>query len=173
MAKSIIERSPVLPDIDKQIDFVKRVRKDVIPSIRDLQNDLDIIFAIEQSLIAAKVYARFENTSFGKGSHSAVVTKDDTNYNQILNSFKIKATSIRVDILKEIIAKQGREFSLSEIFEKTLNNRLLSKTAVIATLNLFKSHGLITEVNGEKGHKSKRVGRPETKFKLSNDSPSD
>jgi hypothetical protein len=165
MAKSIIEASPILPDIDKQIDFIKRIRKDVMPSIQNLQNQPDMIFAIEQSLMAAKIFAKAGETISRPDPFVAGNPQFDNQHNQILHSFKIKPTSIRTDILKAILDKEGNGFSVSEIYKKIIRSRLLSKTTVIATINLFKARGLIIEVSDKPGGKIKPVGRPETKFK--------
>jgi hypothetical protein len=160
MAKSILD-SPVLPDIDKQIDYVKKLRKEVIPSIRNLHNELEMIFAIEQSLMAAKVLSKFEGSA---SQHNLPASKNSTldfQCHQILHSRKIKLTSIRIETLKAILANEGK-FTITEIYKAISKTRLISKTAVIATLNLFKARGLIIEIK-EADHNA-RVGRPEIKF---------
>ncbi|HEU5292623.1 MAG TPA: hypothetical protein VFU05_18370 [Cyclobacteriaceae bacterium] len=42
------------PDIDRQIEYVNYVRNHIVKHIKPLQNELRMIRAIEQTLIAAK-----------------------------------------------------------------------------------------------------------------------
>jgi predicted transcriptional regulator len=161
MAKSILGESPVLPDIDKQIDYVKKIRREVIPNIRNLQSELQMIFAIEQSLMAAKVWLKSESRT---SQHTFQVNRNSTldfQCNQILGSRKIKLTSIRIETLKAILEKEGN-FTISEIYKALSKTRLISKTAVITTIKLFKVRGLIIEIK-DANHNT-RVGRPEIKF---------
>jgi hypothetical protein len=162
MAQSIIE-SPVLPDIDKQIEYIKHLRKDVIPFIKHLQTGLDMTLAIEQSLMAAKLSGR------SKGAHNSRSVREFSGdkYNQILSSIKIKTTFIRVEVLKAIHNSVSKDFTISEIYKTVAKSKIISRTAVISTITLFKAKGIIHLKRNVKIGTLKRLGRPETRFQIS------
>lgn len=45
-----------LPGIDEQIHYIKRVRKQIYTESKILRHDLRMIHAIEQTLLAAKIF---------------------------------------------------------------------------------------------------------------------
>src|SRR5687767_3592915 len=102
---------PDLPDIDKQINFIKHLRQDIIPCIRSLQTEDDMIFAIEQSLIAAKILAKLEETE--RSHDPSASLRSDVKY--ILNAAMINSTGVRIDVLKAILSKGREEFTIAEI----------------------------------------------------------
>jgi hypothetical protein len=159
MDKPINEVTPVPPDVDKQIQYIKHLRKEVLPRIKNLQTELDMITAIEQSLIAAKILeksgedAEFKNPSILSSSQA----------NQILIESKIKVTAVRVEVLKAIFSKKDNEFTVAGIHKTISKYRPISKSAVITTMLLFKEKAIIEE-RKEQLDSQKRIGRPEAKF---------
>lgn len=61
VSKHIFCQEDKLPDINKQIDFMKELRKK--PVNKTQVCDVEMIFAIEQSLIAARVLLTLESKS--------------------------------------------------------------------------------------------------------------
>jgi predicted transcriptional regulator len=162
MAKSIIEGSVKVPGIDQQIDYIKHLRKDIIPFVKHLQTGLDMITAIEQSLLAAKIFDRSGKKQPGDSPMGAVHSINNV-YHQILNSFRIKLTAIRIEVLKAILASNG-EFTVRQIHKVLSKRKSVSKAAVISTLILFKIRGLIQERKDEVSDKRRGIGRPEIKY---------
>jgi len=157
ISKPVMEGSPVLPDIDKQIRYIKHLRQDVVPRIRNLQTELDMIMAIEQSLIAAKLLTESQPLAHPSSEAHANAT-------QLLKASGIKLTSARIEVLRVILSQAGKEFTVSGVHKAILKYRPISKSAVIATLLLLKEKGLISESSAD--HPSrKRIGRPERKFR--------
>jgi hypothetical protein len=147
----------------KKIEYVTHIRKDVIPCVKPLQSELTMIYAIEQSLIGLKrefQSQKKEEERKGRDNNFAFQPVSQADLcNQILNSVKIKLTSVRIDILSAILAKGGREFTITEIYRKLRRREGISKSAVIATIDLFKTRRLIAESKtGYQGALRKRAG---------------
>jgi hypothetical protein len=156
-----IEESKQLPDIDQQIQYVKNLRKNIVSS---LQIGLEMVIAIEQSLLAAKLFGK----SAGKQStvitsHSEFLTPTRSP-EQILHASGIKITPLRIEILAAMSAKD-KIFTLTEISNIVSKKIAISKTSLIETLILFRHNGLVEEIKSEKEN-VKKVGRPQIRYKL-------
>ena len=164
MAKTILGDSPILPDIDRQIEFIKHLRKDIIPSIVVFQRELDTIFAIEQSLIAAKILAASEKIERDRPSPQPALIANEDYCKSILSFLKLKVTTVRMEVLKAILSKGQETFSIVEIDKTIANKNGFSKSSIVATFDLFKTRGLIVEK--KKGRAANRIGRPQKLFCL-------
>jgi hypothetical protein len=162
MSKAI-EESVVLPDINKQIEYMKHLRKDVLPFVEQLQRGVDMFMAIEQSLIAARLLGGRNLTST---QSEKIFYELNTEYKKILNAFGIKETSVRIEVLRAL-SSTGAGFTVSELCKLVGKKRVVSKTAVVATLGLFKERGLINESQSNESVNTRRRGRPELKYYLS------
>jgi hypothetical protein len=159
MDKPMSEVTRALPDVDKQIQYIKHLRKEVLPRIKNLETELDMITAIEQSLLAARILEKSGEEIESKNPSPISSIQAD----QILSESKIKLTAVRVEVLKAIFSKKSNEFTVSEIHKSISKYRPISKSAVINTMLLFREKGLIDE-RKEQRSSQKRIGRPETKF---------
>lgn len=155
--------SAVLPDIDKQIDYIKHLRKEVIPCIKKLETELDMVFAIEQSLMAAKMF--FKSKATDRELDTPGTSDLELQCNIILNSINIKITTVRIEVLKAILSKHGREFTVTEINKSIPKSKAISKSAVISTISLFKIRGVIDQNKNVYSRERNRLGRPEMKFR--------
>jgi hypothetical protein len=161
MAKTILRHSPVLPDINEQIEYVKHIRKDVIPSIKPLQTELDMIFAIEQSLMAAKLHQLY---AVNQMAEPEIGERERRSAIKMLKSFKIRLSTVRVEVLRTILTKVNDEFTATDIYLKVPKSREVSRTLIAITLELFVERKLITKISQQ----SKHTGKTEIKFRYTN-----
>lgn len=149
-----------LPDIDSQIDYVKTIRQEMSEK-EMVEPTFQMIIAIEQTLLAARVLCQ-----------PAQIRQKSTptyDYTAILIAKNIKITSVRLSILKAIMtfAKHQREMSLSDIHNELPLECIPSKSAIISTIILFKSRGIIRySLHNYFSHTKRRQGRPEKRFRL-------
>jgi hypothetical protein len=156
MGKSVIEESRVLPTIDEQIDYVKTLRNDVV---KYLKNGLDMVFAIEQNLLAVKLNSLSQKRHEEKISKTKSISEDICY--EILVARSISVTSLRLDVLREILQCESY-FSITEIFNKIMLARFASRTAVGKVVHLFEEKDIIEGVQNEQT--MSRRGRPEKYF---------
>jgi hypothetical protein len=155
MGKHNSEWSKVLPDIDKQIEFIKSIRKGM--KDKHIKPDVKMIWAIEQSLIAAKL--------FGKEKNQPVLrVRNEQNYINVLSLFKIRITTSRLEVLKAIFLTQGKTFTIINIQDYFNKNKpfQISKSSLNSIITLFKTRGLIKAKNDEM--ETKNPGRPSAKY---------
>lgn len=143
--------SPELPDINKQIEYVQHLRKDIIPVVKPLQTEMAMVFAIEQTLLAAKRYEQ----------HSTK-TEIELDCQRILARHNVLLTTARLEVLKVILLRGSQEFSVALIYSLLSKRRQISKAAVTTTLDLFKKRGIISKIPVPQNKKGR--GRPEEKF---------
>jgi hypothetical protein len=155
-----IEESKQLPDIDQQIQYVKHLRKNIVSS---LQIGLDMAIAIEQSLLAAKLFGKSSGKQSGIASHSEF-SSPMRSPEEILDAAGIKITPLRIEILRAMSARD-KIFTLTEISNIVSKKLAISKTALIETLILFRHNGLVEEIKSEKEN-VKKIGRPQIRYKL-------
>jgi hypothetical protein len=165
MAKTILKHSPVLPDINEQIEYVKHIRKDVIPSIKPLQTELDMIFAIEQSLMAAKLHQFYAANQMKEPETGE---KERRSAIKILKSFKIRLSTIRVEVLKAILAQGNDEFTATSIYVKVPRSREVSRTLITTTLDLFLERKLIVKSTTRRQNNTMKA---EVRFRYWDQSP--
>jgi len=161
MPKSIIETSRVLPSIDEQINYVKTLRSNIA---KHFATGLDMIFAIEQSLLAAKL-------NFITNPATPNLT-DETNIDServdVLQRRKIKPTLIRIHVLNAIFNSRDGVFTISSVVNQIIQHKSVSRASIIKTLLLMKSKGLIEEATLPIAPGYRKNGRPEKKFRYIN-----
>jgi hypothetical protein len=154
-----IEESKQLPDIDEQIRYIKHLRKSIM---NNLQTGIDMIMAIEQSLLAAKLFGKSKGIDF-PASREINRSSDPQPPDVTLESVGIKRTPLRIEILRAISSKH-KVFTLTEIFNLVSKNVAISKTSLIETLILFRNNGLVEEIKaGDDG--AKKIGRPQIRYR--------
>jgi hypothetical protein len=159
-----LEEIVELPDIDTQIEYIKSIRLGMSQKKR-VDAKVQMIFAIEQTLLAAKIRYQADQSRTGYPSHGYDLSA-------ILNTYKVRITSARIEILRAVIvcANRSKEFTLSEIHGELSMESLLSKSAVISTVQLYKTRGILRNSSFTFFHESKRrLGRPEKHFQLHRD----
>jgi len=166
MPKSIIETSRVLPNIDEQINYIKTLRSDVA---KHLANGLDMIFAIEQSLLAAKINLA-ANPITQRWKDESSIDKESVS---VLQRRKIKPTLIRIDILNAIMNSKDGVFTIASVENQILQEKQVSRASIIKTLLLLKSKGLIEEDILPNFSSLRKNGRPEKKYRYINPSDSE
>jgi len=160
MSKSIIENSTVLPSIDEQIEYIHSLRLDIVKHVK---NGLDMILAIEQSLLAAKL-----NLLSGNPDERFIKYTDPNDSRQsveILASKKIKPTLLRLDVLSAILMERDQPFTVTDLRNRLSTHSSVSRTSIIKTLILFKEENIIGEVKANNDGQ-RRNGRPENRYKL-------
>jgi predicted transcriptional regulator len=162
MSKTIIETSNALPTIDEQIDYIRSVRADVI---RHLKSGLDMIVAIEQSLIAARLNILSKKSlSDEEKEEPLMMSKNFTA--DALQRHGIKLTLLRLDVLEAILLFKEHPFTTTDIETIVTEKRTASRTSVIKTIMLLQEKGIVKEAM-EPVQGKRRNGRPEKKFKYS------
>jgi hypothetical protein len=158
MSKTIIEESRVLPSIDEQLEYVKTLRKDVM---KYLSNGLDMVFAIEQNLLAVKLNGLSQKRHEDKLSNTKSIAENICY--EVLRARNVSITSLRVEVLKFILNRDA-PFSISDIYAKITQHRYSSRTAVGKVVHLFDQKEIIQSV--VQSPNVNRRGRPEKMYKV-------
>jgi Fe2+ or Zn2+ uptake regulation protein len=86
-----------------------------------------------------------------------------SSFYEILDVYKIKATSIRVEVLRAIYSIET-EFTADQILDKLKEDiPVVKRDTVVSVLRLYKVRGLLTSAEYPT---SKPGGRPIVKFKI-------
>lgn len=85
-------------------------------------------------------------------------------YYQILDQYDIKATAVRVSLLRIIYSYDNAPFTIDQVVNELKEDRaVINENYVMSNLRLFRMRGLLTIADSEI---TNTLGRPMMKFRL-------
>ena len=103
--------------------------------IKPLQGEMPMLFAMEQTLLAAKRYEQHTTK-----------TEIEVDCQRILARRNIQPATARLEALKVILLRGHQDFTVTLIYSLLSKRRQISKAAVTTTIDLFKKRGIVSKI---------------------------